>query len=154
DILIHSKQVPTPEIESIYNSYIKDTKTLYLNDRINALRAATYLPHLSTVRASLEQNAATIISKSASDGPEEISDYYIKLSRAVLVRSSHDATAYFNEAIDIVSKFGDEIYERWHAMSILARKAAEKGGDSEQLAYRYIRCAEVVGEKIREKHWD
>lgn len=154
DILIHGSEIPLSEIENIYNSHLKGTKTLYLDDRINILRAATYLPHLNTIRTSLEQNATNIISNSSSDGPEEISEYYIKLSRAVLVRSPLDATVYFNDGVDIVSKFGDEISDRWHAISSIANKASERAINSEQLAYRFIRCAEVVGENMREKHWN
>jgi hypothetical protein len=125
------------------------------NDRLNAIRAAFHLPHLKSLRYPLERSCRDMILASSDAGPETLADWYIKLSRAVLSESPEDAKAYFNVAIDAISKFGDEIVERWKAIVAMAKRSTDSGFSTPETAYRFIRCAELVGEYVaREKYWD
>lgn len=141
------------EIEQFYNLYLRDEKRFRIPDRINAVRVSFRVQHLSSIKDSLEAIAHERIRSTTDDGPDAVSQRYIDLARAVLAVSKDDARCYFDEAINIVSKFGDEISERWDAIVALGRKATEQGPVSDELAYRFIRCAEVVGENMREKHF-
>jgi hypothetical protein len=152
-ILIFHKNASQNEIQSAYNSYIKNNHSFTILTRIETLRAASFLPHLSDIRAEIEQDAANSVNRAVNDGPQELSGNYIGLSRAVLAHSVQDSSVYFEEAVNIVSKFGDEIYDRWVAISALAKTATLEGPYSEEVGYRFIRCAETVGENMREKHW-
>ena len=77
------------------------------------------------------------------------------MARAVLPISRDDAAIYFDYAIEAVSKFGDELVQRWEAITALAKRSAEGGHSSPEMAYRFIRCAELIGDNVaREKHWD
>jgi hypothetical protein len=79
-------------------------------------------------------------------------DTYIDLARAILTVSRPEANAYFDQAIDVAGKFGDEVIDRWQAILDLADKAAREP-DSET-AYKLSRCAEVTHEYVEDKHFD
>ena len=123
---------------------------LKIYQRINLLRVGNRVSHLDSILTELEDSTYQLIKQLKDVGPEEIADHYILLARAVLTSSKDDATIYFEEAINIVSKFGDEIVQRWEAVAALGERAAPESSD--ELAYRFIRCTELVGEYVyREK---
>ena len=83
------------------------------------------------------------------------SEHFIKLSRAVLCIGEHDTASYFDEALSKASNFGQEGVVRWEALSSIAKRSAQSGGSNPELAHRYMRCAEMIGDSIaREKYWD
>lgn len=124
-------------------------------DRLNALRTACRLAHLSNLIKPLERSCRDMIARDKDEGPESLADSYIQLARAVLPINPEDAKAYFDEAIEVVSKFGDELVDRWHAIVAAAKRSADGGYATPEMAYRFIRCAELVGKTVaREKYWD
>lgn len=138
-----------------FNTYIKNNKSLWVRNQIQAVRAAFKLSHLESIKHDLEQNTFERIKNINDDGPEEAAKRYIDLARAVLNSAPEDSVEYFDEAVNIVSKFGDEIVRRWEAVVSLAKHSCNSNNIHDELAYRFIRCAEVVGENVsREKHWD
>lgn len=154
-ILILYNKGNTEKINWFYDTLIKDNKSLWIHDELNTVRAAFRLPHLFFIKQQLEQNAYERIKSITEDGSEETAERYIGLARAVLNTASDDASVYFEEAVNIVSKFGDEIVRRWEAVVSLAKQSCNGDNASDELAYRFIRCAEVVGEYVsREKYWN
>lgn len=128
---------------------------LSLQDHLSAVRAAYRLEHLSEIRSQLEQSCYEMVVSVSNEGLETKAENYIALARAVLPVSPADAAAYFNCAIEAVSMFGDELVDRWKAVVAMAKRSAEGGGSSPEIAYRFIRCAELVGDSVaREKHWN
>ena len=125
------------------------------SDRLNAVRTAYRLTHLSSIRKPLERSCRDMITSDKDEGPESLADSYIQLARAVLPVNLENAKAYFDEAIEMVSKFGDELVDRWQAIVAAATRSADGGSASPETAYRFIRCAELVGNTVvREKYWD
>lgn len=154
-IIIFYSQGSKEEVDQFFEKFLNKDNNYGIQNKLYTLRAAHRLPHLKSLREQLEIDSYEFIKGSNDEGPDELSDKYIALSRAVLVTSIEDASVYFDEAIKIVSKFGDEIVERWEAVVSLAEKSCGFSGTSDILAYRFIRCAELVGENVdREKHWD
>lgn len=153
-ILIESNHLDEHEALQFYTSNLEGNKALKINNWLQLLRACYRLDHLKLVRAPLEVHCYTLIKAIKDDGPEKIAHFFTLLSRAVLVNSVEDASVYFEDAIEIVSKFGDEIVQRWDAISAIAENAAGYSGTDQQLAYRFIRIAEVVGGNLGEKYWD
>lgn len=140
-------------VRNYYYTYLKTNSSFTVNQRINLLRTGYRAQQLDDVIDELEQSTYEFIKGLKDSRPEETAEHYISLARAVLSGSKDDAAVYFEEAINIVSKFGDEIIVRWEALNSLGEKSADSASD--QLAYRFIRCAELVGEYVyREKHWD
>ncbi|THD32247.1 MAG: ATP-binding protein [Flavobacterium johnsoniae] len=153
-ILKWSKNCSLDDLKEFFMSYIKGNGSLRINHQIELVRIAYRLPYLQTFAKESEEDAFKLIKSVSEGGPEEIADCYISLSRAVLAVSKDDASVYFENAIEIVSKFGDEISQRWEATQALAKQSVDNHKPNPNLAYRFIRVAEVVGENLREKHWD
>jgi hypothetical protein len=83
------------------------------------------------------------------------SGMYINLARSVLTASRSEAQAYFNQAIEVASKVGDENIDRWAALLDLAEAASDAAQPAPELAYRLSRCAEVTYDYVaRDKHFD
>lgn len=143
------------EIKWFYETYLKQNKTLWIPNQLQNVRTSFRLAHLEFLKQELEQDAYNRIKSAEKDQPDTLAEKYAVLSRAVLISAPEDAAAYFDEAVDIVSKFGDEIVSRWNALVSLAEQSCTKKGSPAELSYRFIRCAEVVGEYVDlEKYWN
>ncbi len=84
---------------------------------------------------------------------EEKSRSYIETARAVLADSTADAKAYFDEAVAVASRIGDENVPRWEAMLDLAERAGRPDQPVPAVAYRFARCAELTYDYVDE-HFD
>lgn len=83
------------------------------------------------------------------------SDSYVELARAVLMVSRSEAACYFNQAVEVAGKIGDENLDRWGALLDLADHAASRNTPAPEIAYRLARCAELTYEYVvRDKHFD
>lgn len=86
---------------------------------------------------------------------ESMADSFVLLARAVLGASEDEALQYFNEAVRVASKIGQENLERWHALLHLSDACAADRADDPQLAYRFARAAELTRSYVdRDKHFD
>lgn len=91
----------------------------------------------------------------ARENAESTSDSYVELARAVLMISRSEAAAYFNKAVEVASKIGDENLDRWGALLDLADRAASPDRPNPVIAYRLARCAELTYKYVvRDKHFD
>ncbi|MFD2432027.1 hypothetical protein ACFSUK_36025 [Sphingobium scionense] len=72
-----------------------------------------------------------------------IADTFVDVARAVLLTSMPEAREYFEQAIEVSAKIGDENVARWESLSDLAVAARDRK-DRPELAYRYSRVAELV----------
>ncbi|MDO6517790.1 hypothetical protein [Zobellia uliginosa] len=152
-ILFYCNNQNAGVVQKYFNDYFRDNSSFKIYSRICLLRVGNRAIHLDSILTELEHSTYELIKKLKEVGPEEIADQFILLARAVLTNSREDASIYFEDAINIVSKFGDEIVQRWEATTALGDRASSESSD--ELAYRFIRCTELVGEHVyREKHWD
>ncbi|WP_425928703.1 hypothetical protein [Pseudomonas sp. NyZ201] len=86
---------------------------------------------------------------------ESMADGYVLLARAVIGASEDEAQQYFNEAVRVASKIGQENLERWHALLHLSGACASDRVDDPELAYRFARAAELTRSYVdRDKHFD
>lgn len=109
-----------------------------------------------TKAAALEfaLEAFNLIKGERSDA-EYKSEGYIDTARSVLVISKSDAEAYFNEAVDVAGKIGDENLLRWDAILDLANRAARADRSTPEIAYHFARCAELTYDYVdRDKHFN
>jgi len=154
DILLFHKFSKGMSAKTFYKNYIRENR-MFLPDHLKLVRAAFRLSHLAEQKRDFEQYACDAIHSATEIGPEDKANCYIDLARSLINVNNDDAAVYFNFAIDAVSKFGDEIVERWEAIVSLANRREANEFAPHGLAYRFIRCAELVGENVaREKHWD
>ncbi len=86
---------------------------------------------------------------------ESKSEGYINAARAILLVSRTDAAAFFNEAVEVASKIGDENLWRWDSILDLADRAARCDRPSPETAYHFARCAELTYDYVvRDKHFN
>jgi len=153
-ILMVCSNLQSEKIQSIYNKIIYDSQYFRINDQLNFLRGAKRNSHLDKISDDLEYRTYERI-KEYETKAESVTDEYVMLSRAVVNTSINDAVAYFNMAIETVSLFGDELPDRWKAITEVGEKCSREYTRERELANRFIRCAEMVGENIvAEKYWD
>lgn len=136
------------EVKRLYTDHLKENQHIWVKDRLNAVRAAIRTNHLSCIRDQLEQSAYDGITSLTKEDPDTKGDWFIDLARAVLPQKPDDAAAYFHDAIEAVSKFGDELRYRWDAVASLANRVAEGGHTLPEMAYRFMRCAELIGDYL------
>ncbi len=153
-IVAHDK-ADEKEVGAFFDKYLAGNGAFSLPNMLGLVRAAYRCDHLRKVARRVEQLAHDIIKSDDSAEPNEISGLYIDLARGVLTNSVEDASVYFDDAVKSVSKFGDEIVERWEAIVAIGKQAVLREGISDSIAHRFARCAEIVGNSVaREKHWN
>ena len=151
-IFIWHVSADTSATQTYYDNNILNNSSLTIDERIDLVRIGSRVPRLGILQADFENSTYEMI-QGMESSPEEIANYYIKLARSVLSNGKDNAAVYFDDAVEIVSKFGDEIVQRWEALEALGNHAGSIASD--QLAYRFIRCGELVGQFVdREKHWN
>lgn len=154
DILLYCRESTDEQIIKFFNESIKNNEKIWMDLRLQALRGANRLEHLSIIRSQLDEYVHDSVDNCAEE-TETRAEYYIGLARATIPISMADAAEYFNLAIEVVSRFGDEIVERWRAVAALANRSCDGKFESAELAYRFIRCGELIGENVaREKYFD
>ena len=81
-------------------------------------------------------------------------DGYIDLSRSLISLDEPEAKEYFNQAIEVTNKLGDENLSRWEAILDLTEYVAGKAQVPPEIAYKLARCAELTREYVdRDKHF-
>lgn len=154
DILKFAHGSASDIIESFFVDYIEKITNISVGQWISTVRWSHRLDHLAPFNDRFEQKAYEQIKADKSSGPDVLSEYYISLSRAVLNTSADNAVVYFEDAIDIISKVGDEMLRRWDAVVPLAKRTAERQHINPELSNRFLRIAELIGQDTRDKHWD
>ena len=86
---------------------------------------------------------------------DERIEIYVELTKAVLAANKSESAAYFDKAIEVASRTGDENLDRWHAILDIADQAASDSHSSPEVAYKISRCAELTYEYVaKDKHFD
>lgn len=140
---------------SVLRAWIGSKESLLWPDTLTAMcRIAARTEELSDL--ALEFSVAAFESLEASRENAEVrTDAYQRLARAVFPASSTEAAAYFNRAVEISSRIGDENLDRWSALLHLAEASGQKGHPRPRSAYRLARVAELTYEYVdRDKHFD
>jgi len=99
------------------------------------------------------EKAATLHRAERSD-VRHLVEGLVDVARSLLPVSTTDAEDYFNEAVEVASKIGEENFARWEALIQLAKRAANETRPAPEVAYNFARCAEVTRSYVdRDKHF-
>ncbi|QDV25965.1 AVAST type 3 anti-phage nuclease/ATPase Avs3a [Aureliella helgolandensis] len=145
-----------------------DSKTLAaFTEWKSGLKRPLFTPTLTTLarlcgqKESTKANAidfaieAFNLTKEERADAESKSEGYINAARSILLVSRTDAAAFFNEAVEVASKIGDENLGRWDSILDLADRAARCDRPSPETAYHFARCAELTYDYVvRDKHFN
>ena len=127
------------------------TPTLHTLARMGAWRETT-----RSLALELAGQAFRLASDERTDA-ETKSEGYMAVARAVLPINTAEAKSYFDEAVAVASKVGDENVPRWRAILDLADRAAQPTRPVPEIAYKFARCAELTYDyATRDEHlnWD
>lgn len=129
---------------------------LYPRTLITMARCAAWKSTTQGFALELAHSAFELCRKYRGDADSWAKDY-IDIARAVLPVSEDEAATYFNEALKISDKVGDESYQCWDAILRLAECSTASNRRESEVAYRFARCAELMLNYIGEDeniHWD
>ena len=154
DILVGSGKLPGEAIGQ-FNLWIDALKRPLFTSTLTSLaRLCAQAPGFQSESFKYASRAFAL-SKDAREHAESLSDTYVGIARAVITISKDEAAAYFNRAVEVASKIGDENLDRWASMLDLADRAAAPERPAAEAAYKLARCAEVTYEYVaRDKHFD
>ena len=135
----------------------------WLEEKLGALGAGILaeICRISARKAGFEGLATEVAIKafeeleSSREHAGSRADSYQSLARAIYPVNKAEAVVYFDRAVELSSRIGDENLDRWGALLSLAQ-ATEKGAKSRPWsAYRLARGAELTYEHVaRDKHFD
>lgn len=153
--MIFCEKISKEILIELYEKYCPEG-SFQIEDQIFALKASYHLHHLLGLRQAIEKSCnSEIVRNSDQSSTEAKAEYYIKISRSMLSTHKDNASVYLDDAIEVLSKFGDELFSRWMAVVDIAKFLSNQSAISNELLYRFMRCAEFVGQQFdREKHFN
>lgn len=117
-------------------------------------RVAARTMGLADFSLQLSFRAFDKLTMSRSDAETRVNDLQ-ELARAIFCVSESEAAAYFDKAIDIASKIGEEHLSRWTTFLDLTDVARHQGQARPRTAYRLARISELSYEHMaRDKYMD
>jgi hypothetical protein len=118
-------------------------------------RAARHLDTRAHGYAITYAKAAATAVEEERTHAETTADSFVTIARALFSVSSLEAGAYFDRAIQVANRVGDENLNRWGALIELAKRASNPSSGKPELAYRFARCAEITYDYVdRDKHFE
>lgn len=141
-ILRSASATDAPRIAAL-REWIGTKKPLGTSTLTSMCRRAARVAGLEAFALELATAARETV-ESSSDGAEEQIRLYQLLTRAVITASRPEAVAYFNRAVEIASRIGDENTQRWSSLLCLAEAASEKAHPRSKSAYHLARAAELT----------
>lgn len=138
-----------------FRSWLAHTReSLWPNTLISLSRCVARVKGFESLALDFAIEAYQALESSREDA-ESRANSYVELARAILVVSSAEAGVYFDRAVEIASRIGEENLYRWTALLHLATAAGERDNPRPRTAYRLSRIAELTYEYVvRDKHFD
>lgn len=153
-ILRDASATDAPYLDSLRTWTDNRAKPLWTNTLMSMCRIAARTERLTDLSFEFAASAYEYLEETRDDA-ESRADSYQNLARAILPVSTAEAAAYFNRAVEISSRIGDENLDRWSALLHLAKAASQQNHPRPKSAYRLSRVAELTYEYVaRDKHFD
>lgn len=141
------------QIDALFK-WIDKNDRIYSSTLTTMCRVAARTTGLADLSLQLSSKAFDQLAASRSDAETRVDDLQ-ELARAIFCVSKSEAAAYFDKAIDIASKIGEEHLSRWTTFLDLTDAAHRRGQARPRTAYRLARIAELSYEHMaRDKYMD
>jgi hypothetical protein len=152
-ILVHAKSTGSSTLQALNDWMAGLKRPLFTPTFARLARRTARIAGLAAYSLQYA-NQAFQLTKDEREGADSKSEMYVSLARSVLTASRSDAEAYFNQAVEVASRIGDENIDRWAALLDLAEVAADRAEPVPEMAYNLSRCAEVTYDYVaRDKHF-
>ena len=153
DILTGSGGIDETTLEGFKTWIGRLGRPLYVPTWTRLARLAVHTPSFEHLAYEFNRQAFELM-KDAKEDAESKAQTYVELARTILATNQSEAKEYFNQAIEVTSKIGEDIYDRWSAMLDLADRAANPDRPCPKTAYKLARCAELAYHYVyRDKHF-
>lgn len=134
--------------------WIDKNDRIYSSTLTSMCRVTARTASLGDLSLKLSSRAFDQLAASRGDAETRVDDLQ-ELARAVFCVSKSESAAYFDKAIDIASKIGEEHLSRWTTFLDLTDAAHRLGKSRPRTAYRLARIAELSYEHMaRDKYMD
>ena len=134
--------------------WVDNNDRIYSSTLTMMCRVTARTGGLGDLSLRLSSRAFDQLAASRSDAATQVDDLQ-ELARAIFCVSKSEAAAYFDKAIDIASKIGEEHLSRWTTFLDLTDAAHRPGEARPRTAYRLARIAELSYEHMaRDKYMD
>ena len=134
--------------------WVDKNDRIYSSTLTRMCRVTARTEGLGDLSLRLSSRAFDQLAASRSDAETRVDDLQ-KLARAIVCVSKSEAAAYFDKAVDIASKIGEEHLSRWTTFLDLTDAAHRPGKARPRTAYRLARIAELSYEHMaRDKYMD
>lgn len=135
-------------------TWVEESDRIYSGTLTKMCRVTARTAGLGDLSLQLSSRAFGQLAASRDDAETHV-DALQELARAIFCASRSEAAAYFDKAIDIASKIGEEHLSRWTTLLELAGAAHRSGEARPRTAYRLSRVAELSYEHMaRDKYMD
>ncbi|MCP1843949.1 hypothetical protein J2R78_006916 [Bradyrhizobium sp. USDA 4538] len=152
--ILHQTDTATPEALAAFDQWKNTLKRPLFTPTLNSICRLCALKDDTKSTALVYAAESYALTKNERSNADSKSDGYIDVARAILTTSKADAKAYFNEAVEVASKIGDENLARWEAILDLADHASRPDRPAPLAAYKFSRCAELTYAYVdRDKHF-
>ena len=153
EILVDSSGIDQGSLEKFDTWTEHLARPLYIPTWIKLARLSARTQNFESYAYGFTQRAFDLM-KDAKEDAESKAQTYVDLARAILTKDKLEAREYFNQAIEVASKIGDEILDRWQAILHLADRAADPSRPNSRIAYELARCAELAYKYHDHFEWD
>ena len=142
-----------PQIAALLK-WVDKNDRIYSSTLTRMCRVTARTAGLGDLSLQLSSRAFDQLATSRDDAETRVENLK-ELARAIFCVSRSEAAAYFDKAIDIASKIGEEHLSRWTTFLDLADAAHRQGEPKPRTAYRLARIAELSYEHMaRDKYMD
>ena len=154
DILIAGGRVDEAFLQE-FKTWVEHIKRpLWIPTWIGLARLAARIQNFERHAYAFARRAFDLM-KNTKEDAESKAETYVKLARAVLSVDKSETREYFNQAVEVSSKIGDEVLDRWRAILDLADRAADPSRPNPKTAYELSRCVELIYEYVPDHiEWD
>ncbi|WP_407364232.1 ATP-binding protein (plasmid) [Pseudomonas luteola] len=152
-ILRDAGSIKPAQIDALLK-WVDNNDRVYSSTLTRMCHIAARTAGMGDLSLRLSSKALDQITASRSDAEAQVDDLQ-RLARAIFCVSKSEAAAYFDKAIDIASKIGEEHLSRWTTFLDLSDAAHHPGQARPRTAYRLARIAEFSYEHMaRDKYMD
>lgn len=152
-ILRDAGAIQSVQIDALLK-WVEKSDRIYSSTFTRMCHIAARTAGLGDLSLRLSSKAFDQLAASRSDAETQVDDLQ-ELARAIFCVSRSEAAAYFDKAIDIASKIGEEHLSRWTTFLDLTDAAHCPGEARPRTAYRLARIAELSYEHMaRDKYMD
>ena len=154
DILNHMGAVEAASIDALTSWITNLEHPLFARTLTELARLGAWNEEAKAIALRFAAEAYALIRDERADAASKASDY-VMIARSTLMIGAPEAKAYFDEAVAVASKIGEENLWRWDAILDLADRASRQDRPAPEAAYRFARCAELTYDYVaKDKHFD